>query len=96
MLANKSRKALRIIGGGTEIEEPTFQASASDKVAIRRFLYFALKDLKFQFQGLCRELDSPITVGRSDQVHELQTHAVIIRKYIEALKSGLDAMEQVN
>jgi hypothetical protein len=90
------RKALRIIDGADEIEEPTFRATASEKAAIKRFLDFALKDLKFQFEGLRHELASPTTADRAAQLDDLQTHAVIIRKYVEALKSGLDAMEQVN
>ena len=73
-----------------------FQASASEKAAIARFLEFALKDLKFQFEDLRRELGSPTTAELAAQLADLQTHAIIIRKYLAALKSGLDAMEQVN
>ena len=91
-----SRKALRIIGGAAEIEEPFFQASASEKATIKHFLDFALKDLKFQFERLRREQESPSTAINTWDLEATQAQAITIRKYVEALKSGLDAMEQVN
>lgn len=42
MLANPTRKSLRIVGGTEEAEQPNFEATVAEKAAIKRFLAFSL------------------------------------------------------
>ena len=96
MLSNPTRKSLRIVGGADEPEQPNFEAMSAEKAAIKRFLDFALKDLKFQYQALRAELGSPTLAGYNTKLAQLQNSAVMMTKYVEALREGLDQMEQVH
>jgi hypothetical protein len=86
-MAVQTRKALRIVGG-SEIEEPKFEATAVESFAIKRFLDFCQADIKFQFQAMNK------TPGISrNELEMAQNHAVILANYVEALKGGLSIID---
>lgn len=78
------RKSLRIIGG-TDIPQPTFEATDAERATLRRFLDFALADLKFQWQ----EMQKALPFDRAELEHH-QTMAIAFSKYVNALGEGLD------
>lgn len=79
-------KAFRIVGG-TDIPEPTFTASAVEKLAIKRFLDFAALDVKYQLQ----KLNKVDLAG----VERNQIAAKIISVYLIALRAGVDGMPKI-
>ena len=87
MLANRGAKYTELSARQSKSRRSKRQRQTrlGDK-AISRFCF---QRPKVSVSRPCRELDSPITVGRAAQVKDLQDHEVIIRKYIiEALKSA--------
>lgn len=82
-------KPFRIVGG-TDIPEPTFTASAVEKLAIKRFLDFAGLDIKYQFQ----QLQKALPFDRA-AIEDHQAMAVALSNYLVGLKTGLDAMIKI-
>ncbi len=79
-------KSLRL--ASKPIEQPIFEASAVELVGIRRFLAFALADIKFQFDELNKQ---PMISQRT--LKASQETAVMLSNYLSALRDGIDEME---
>lgn len=84
---HKNHKALRIVGGGAAPEPPSFEATFLEQMAIKRFLDFALADIKFQFEQMNR------TPGMArDEMQGAQDTAVMLSNYVKGLRGGIEAM----
>jgi hypothetical protein len=81
-----ARKRLRLVGG-RQIEQPTFEATIMERMAIKRFLKFAQEDIKFQFDEMNREAG----VSR-ETLHEAQHTAALLSTYLGKLREGIDRM----
>lgn len=81
-----SLKSLRV--ASRLIEQPISEGASVELVGIRRFIQFALADIKFQFE----ELNKQLGVSRNTLQASQQT-AIMLSNYLSALRDGIDEME---
>jgi hypothetical protein len=76
------------------VKAPTFRASASEQLTIKRFLDFALKDIEFQAQGMLAEM-IPGAFNNAETT-AIRGQASILTSYVKALRAGVDEMTKAD
>ena len=80
-------KYLRVVGGKTAPVAPEFTATFVEKLVLKRFIDFAMADVKWQFDKMSDERGLPRA-----QLQQAQDTAVMLSNYLQGLKGGIDQM----
>jgi len=96
-VSNIARANIKIVAG-RDMDAPTFTASALEKLTIKRFLDFAIRDAVFQSQEALAEMSLPISINAATvrkwkaDVEALHAQRDLIVEYVKALREGVDTM----
>lgn len=82
----KTRK-FRVIQGKEEAA-PIFEAAFVETLAIKRFLDFALADIKFQFGAMNKDFRND-----KSKLLDAQATAILLSNYLQRLREGIEAMQ---